>query len=99
LAVGEFPYDGVTRGSKIQQIKLNGEVVNLAGLTTLYSSIEQDIGNMVCLPEVIYFVKTMNHDKTLNYKVSEAVKLEIKTQNIEAKSNLKHVTQLIEMDG
>jgi len=99
LAVGEFPYDGVTRGSKIQHVKLTGEVVNLAGLTSLYNSIEQDIGNMVCLPEVIYFVKTMNHDKTMNYKVTEAVKLEIKTQNIETKSNLKHVTQLIEMDG
>jgi hypothetical protein len=99
LAVGEFPYDGVVRGSKIQYVKLTGEVVNIAGMTSIYSSIEQDIGNMVCLPEVIYFVKTMNNDRALNYKVTEAVKLEIKTQNIETKSNLKHVTQLIEMDG
>lgn len=98
LGMGEFPYDGVTRGSKIQYIKLT-DTVNLAGFTSLYNSIEQDLGNMVCLPESIYFVKTMNQDKVLNYKVTEAVKLEIKTQNIEAKTNLKHVAQIIEMDG
>lgn len=98
LAMGEFPYEGVTRGSKIQYVKLS-DMVNLAGFTTLYNSIEQDIGNMVCLPESIYFVKTMNQDKELNYKVTEAVRLEIKTQNIEAKTNLKHVSQIVEMDG
>jgi len=31
--------------------------------------------------------------------VTEAVKLEIKTQNIEAKTSLKAVSQIIEMDG
>ncbi len=98
LGMGEFPYDGVTRGSKIQYVKLT-DTVNLAGFTSLYNSIEQDIGNIICLPESIYFIKTMNQDKDLNYKVTEAVKLEIKTQNIEAKTNLKHVTQLVEMDG
>ena len=54
---------------------------------------------MVCLPDSIYFVKTMNQDKALNFKVTEAVKLTLKTQKIESKSDLKHVTQLIEMDG
>jgi hypothetical protein len=98
LAVGEFPYDGVTRGSKISYIKIN-EVTNLAGFTTLYNTSEQDIGNMVCLPQAIYFVKTLNQDKELNYRITEAVKLEIKTQKIKAQSNLKHVTQIIEMDG
>jgi hypothetical protein len=98
LGMGEFPYDGVNRGSKIQYIKLT-EQVNLAGFTTLYSSVEQDVGNMICLPNNIYFIKTMNQDKVLNYKVTEAVKLEIATQNIEARSSLKHVTQLLEMDG
>lgn len=98
LALGEFPYDGVSRGSKISMIEI-GEMVNLAGYTAIYSSVEQDIGNMVCLPNVIYFVKTMNQDKQLNYKVTEAVKLDLKTQNIEARSSLKNVAQLIEMDG
>jgi hypothetical protein len=98
LAVGEFPYDGVDRGSKISMIPLT-DVTNLAGLQSIYTSIEQDIGNMVCLPNWIYFVKTMNQDKQLNYRVTEAVKLELKTQNIEAKTSLKAVSQLLEMDG
>lgn len=97
LGMGEFPYDGVERGSKIQMLKLS-ETVNLAGFTTLYNTVEQDVGNMVCLPQSIYFVKTMNQDKTYNYKVTEAVRLDIKSMAIEARSSLKHVAQLIEMD-
>lgn len=98
LGVGEFPYEGVDRGSKISMVPVT-DSTNLAGLQTIYTSVEQDIGNMVCLPNWIYFVKTMNQDKQLNFKVTEAVKLELKTQNIEAKTSIKAVAQLIEMDG
>lgn len=98
LALGEFPYDGVTRGSKIQTLPITNSM-NLAGFTMIYNSVDQDIGNMVCLPNSIYFVKTMNQDKILNHKITEAVKLDLKTQNIEAKTNLKSVAQIIEMDG
>lgn len=98
LGIGEFPYEGVMRGSKISWIK-RADYMNLAGTTTLYNSVEQDIGNMVCLPNSIYFVKTMTHDRQLNFRVTEAVRLDIKTQNIEAKTELKHVQQIVEMDG
>lgn len=98
IGVGEFPFDGVVRGSKIQTIPLNSSM-NLASMTTIYSSIEQDIGNIICLPRSIYFVKTMNNDKVLNHKITEAVKLDVKTENVEAKSDLKSVAQIIEMDG
>ena len=98
LALGEFPYDGVSRGSKILISPLSG-VMNLSTMHTLYSSVEQDIGNMICLDSYIYFIKTMNQDRDINLKVTEAVKLDFKTQNIEAKSSMKAVTQLIEMDG
>lgn len=98
LAVGEFPYDGVNRGSSIQYMRFQ-DIVSSAGLTSLYSSIEQDTGSIICRPDSLYFIKTFNWDKELNYKVSDVVKLDIKTKKIEAKSNLKHVTQLIEMDG
>lgn len=98
VALGEFPYDGVTRGSKIQYIKLAGSM-NLSGFSTIYNSVEQDIGNMICLSDSIYFVKTINHDKELNYKVTEAVELDIKTQKLDVKTDLKHVGQLVEMDG
>lgn len=98
LAIGEFPYDGVTRGSKILHLKTKG-VINLAGYTTIYNSVEQDIGNMVCMNDSIYFIKTLNQDKTLNHKITDVVKLDLKTQKIEVKSDLNHVNQLLEMDG
>jgi hypothetical protein len=98
IGLGEFPYEGVSRGSKIQTIPMNASM-NLSSLTTIYTSIEQDIGNIVCLPHLMYFVKTMNQDKVLNYKITEAVKLDVKTQNLEAKTDLKAVAQIIEMDG
>lgn len=98
LAVGEFPYDGVSRNSKISFAK-TAQLNSSVGLTSLYTSVEQDIGNMICMPDSIYFVKTMNHDKTLNHKLTDVVKLEISSQKVEAKSNLKQVSQIIEMDG
>jgi hypothetical protein len=97
LGLGEFPFDGVSRGSKIQTLPLT-DSINLAGFSSVYSSIEQDIGNMICLPEAIYFVKTMNHDKVMNHKISEAVKLDLKSKNVEVKSQLKSVAQIVEMD-
>lgn len=98
LAVGEFPYEGVSRGSKILKFSDN-EGMRTSSYTTLYSSVEQDLGNLICLPDFIYFIKTMNHDKQTNHKTTEAVRLDLKTQNVEVKSDLKYVAQLVEMDG
>lgn len=98
LAYGEFPYDGVQRASKIQQVKMNGGV-NLASATTIYESKSQDIGNMICLKDSIYFVKALSSDNFLNYKVTEAVRLDLATQAIQAKTDLKTVAQILEMDN
>ena len=98
LAVGEFPFEGVIRGSKIQILPIK-EFTNLSSLTTIYNTIDQDTGNMICLPSHLYFVKTLTADNQLNIKTTEAVKLDIKSQLVETKSNLKSVSQIIEMDG
>jgi hypothetical protein len=98
LAVGEFPYDGVNRGSKIQTLAIK-EFTNLSTFTTIYNTIDQDVGNIVCLPDYLYFVKTLSQDSQLNVKITEAVKLDLKSQKLETKSNLKSVAQIIEMDG
>ena len=97
LAVGEFPYEGVTRGSKIQRINVNAET-NLSSFTTIYDSINQDIGNMICMKDSIFFIKTTNQNKTLTTKTTEAAKLILKTQKVELKSEMGNVGQLIEMD-
>jgi hypothetical protein len=54
---------------------------------------------MICLPDHLYFVKTLSTDQQLNLKISEAVKLDLKSKRVETKSNLKSVSQIIEMDG
>jgi hypothetical protein len=98
LAFGEFPYDDLNRSSKILQIKLSAST-NLAGFTTLYSSTDSDLGHMVCLEKHIYFIKTLTQLKKLNYKQTEAVKLDFKTTQIETISDLGSVNQIISMDG
>lgn len=98
LAIGEFPYAGVTRSSQILQVKMVGGI-NLTSYSTLYNSVDLDLGNMVCQPDSIYFVKTMNQDKRLTIKTTEAVKLDLKTQKLQTMTSLNNVTQIIEMDG
>lgn len=98
LGIGEFPYDDVSRNSKILQIKIDGST-NLAGFSTLYSSTDSDLGNMICLENSIYFIKTMTQLKKLNAKQTEAVKLDIKTTQLQTVTELGSVNQLISMDG
>jgi hypothetical protein len=98
LGIGEFPYDDISRPSKILQIKLNASS-QIGGYTTLYSSADADLGNMVCTPDSIYFVKTIRHLPKINFKQTEAVKLVLKNNVVESSSDLGSVSQLISMDG
>lgn len=98
VAIGEFPYDDIARTSKILQIQLSG-TTNLAGYTTIYSSTDSDLGNMLCTDNSIYFIKTMTHEKKINLKQTEAVKLDLKTTQVATVTDLGTVTQLISMDG
>jgi hypothetical protein len=98
MAIGEFPYDGASRNSKISTVKTN-DSINLSGLTTIYQSNDQDVGNMICLPKHLWFVKTVTSDEKLNLKVTEAAKLELRSQKLEVKTSLNHISQLVEMEG
>lgn len=98
VAVGEFPYEGVNRGSKILYYK-NKSTTNISGYSTIYTSVDQDLGNIVCAPKGVYFIKTMSQDKRLTSKITEAVLLDPNSGKVEAMTSLKHVTQLLEMDG
>ncbi len=98
VAIGEFPYEGVSRGSKILYLKTS-QGMNLAGYTSAYTSLDEDLGNIVCTQKGVFFIKTMSQDKKLSLKVTEVVLLQPDTGKIEARTSLKHVTQLLEMDG
>jgi hypothetical protein len=97
LALGEFPYEGVTRGSQILQIKLS-EQTNLSGYTSIYSSTDQDLGSMVCLEKSIYFIKTTNQDRKLTIKNTEAVKLDLESFKTEVKSQMGNISHILVMD-
>ena len=75
------------------------ELGTFSSFTTVYNSSEQDLGNMICHMKGIYFVKTITSDQNINYKTTEAALLNIKTRSTETLSSLKHVAQLVEMDG
>lgn len=98
LAIGEFPYDDIARSSKILRIKLSGST-NLAGFETLYSSSDSDLGNMVCRENEVYFVKTLVHNRKINFKQTEAVKLDLKTTQVTTVTDLSTVSQLVSMDN
>lgn len=98
MAIGEFPYSGVSRGSKIMTLPILA-TFNLGGFTTLYESKEQDIGNMVCADDGVFFIKTMNQSPELGMKTTDAVKVNLKTSAIIQKTNIGTASQLINMDG
>lgn len=98
LAIGEFPYDDISRSSQVLRIKISTGT-NLAGFETLYSSSDSDLGNMVCRENEIYFIKTLLHNRKLNFKQTEAVKLDLKTTQVTTVTDLSTVSQLISMDG
>jgi hypothetical protein len=97
LAIGEFPFEGVTRGSRVLHLKLGSS--NLAGHTTLYESSAQDLGNMVCLSDSIFFVKTMSQHRRTGVRTTEAVKLDIRTTRLKVLTSLSVVNQLLNIDG
>lgn len=97
FAVGEFPYEGIQKGSRILTYTRKGP--KPSGYTTLYSTNDSDLGNMVCLKNSIYFVKTTSFDSTLVAKKTEAAKINLTDSKLEIKSNLENVTQIILMDG
>ena len=98
LGVGEFPYEGVSRSSKIQIAKIT-DYPELTGFNTIHESNNEDIGNLICQKDSIYFIKAISSEPRINHKITEAAKIHIKDQRLEISSNLKHVSQLIQMDG
>lgn len=97
LAIGEFPFEGVSRSSKILQIKFDNSLI-LGGFTTIYSTTEQDVGNIICTNDSIYFVKTLKQDIKTGVKQTEVAKLNLNKSEIDIKTAFTNVTQLIEMD-
>jgi hypothetical protein len=98
VALGEFSYEDANRGSHIQVMAWKNNP-SLAGFSSIYRVSDNDIGNMICSEDKLWFVKTMSEDRKLNTKITEAVTIELASGKISQKSELERVTQIIEMDG
>jgi hypothetical protein len=98
LVTGEFGIDDVDRGSTISTLKYES-TPNLSGMKVLYQANDNDLGNMICDSDGVYFIKTMSSDKKLNINKTEAVLLDYKNGTVTIQSDLEQATQLINMDG
>lgn len=98
LAAGEFPYDGVTRKSQIITMKTSS-ASNLLSYETLYSSLDQDLGNMACSDRAVYFVKTLSQDKKVGLKKTEVAEIELKSGKVKIRTDLSYVSHVLNMDG
>ncbi|HXH29960.1 MAG TPA: hypothetical protein VNJ01_04040 [Bacteriovoracaceae bacterium] len=99
LAMGEFPHDGVSRGSKIMHVTLSKGSSNLAGFEALYSSNLGDLGNLICRETGIYFIKNLTNAKTAVSKKMEVSWIDLRTRKVEVRSAMDSVSQLVEMNG
>ena len=66
---------------------------------TIYRSTDNDIGNMLCQQDKIYFIKTLSENKRMNLKTTDVAEVILKTGAISMKSDLQKVTQIISVDG
>lgn len=98
LVIGEFPYEGVSRSSRILKLPI-AAAVGAGGWATVYDSSLGDLGNMVCKDESVYFIKTMGQNPVLGIKTTEAVELNLKNSALTQKTNLETVNHLLNMDG
>lgn len=97
FAVGEFPYQGVQRGSRILSYQKNNS--RPSGYSTLYNSSDADVGNLICASDSLYFIKTTSFDSQLITSKTEVAQISLASNKLELKSNLGNVTKLLQMDG
>lgn len=96
--VGEFPLEGVLGKSSIHKINIY-QNQNYAAKQMIYSSGLPDIGNFLCAKDSIYFTKTREYLKKINFRITDLAKLNLKTDAVKYLSKLNFVTQAVSMDG
>jgi hypothetical protein len=99
MVLGEFSYDDTNKGTTIL-VQAWRDAPTLGGFTSVYTASDNDLGQMVCASgNRIWFVKTMSEDRRLNSRQTEAALMELPSGKITVKSDLEHVSNIIDMDG
>lgn len=96
LVVGEFSTFDVNKGSSFTSIPLFGNN-NFTKKDIIYKTTSNDLGNILCKNDKIYFIKTIKYNAILNEKTTEVASLNLKSNELKILTNLKNVTQLISM--
>jgi hypothetical protein len=100
IVLGEFSYDDANRGTSIYyKASRAGAPSTLGGFNNVYRAAENDLGQMICAQDSVWFIKTMSEDKVFNLRQTEAAHMELPSGKITTKSQLYHVTNIIDMDG
>lgn len=99
MVLGEFSYDDANKGTIIM-VQAWRDAPTLGGFTTVYRVPENDLGQIICgSGNRLWFVKTMSEDRKLNSRQTEATLMELPSGRLTIKSELEHVSNLVEMDG
>jgi hypothetical protein len=99
LYVGQFSIGDTANGSSIFSIEMDPGVT-LKKMDLIYSSTQNDLGNMVCdiSDDEVYFVKAMTKESELNTKITELAELKPSTKAIKVLTTFGDLTQLTKMD-
>lgn len=97
-ALGEFPYYGVRLGSSIRVMAWKA-VPGTTGFAEVYASADNDVGQMVCTQDKIWFVKTTKEDFEVNNRITEAASITVPGSRLAIETSLERVSNLINMDG
>lgn len=96
LIIGEFGIYDSDKGSSLIQIP----IYNNPGYKKqkiIYRSEQTDLGNIVCDESSVYFIKTLEFNSSLNSKVTEVAKLNLKNEKLSIETDLLNVSQIIMM--
>ncbi|MDP7318989.1 MAG: hypothetical protein QF441_00195 [Bacteriovoracaceae bacterium] len=96
LIVGEFPHSGVESKSSIRVIPLFKNK-NYQNQSVIYTNGLNDIGNMVCKKNKVFFIRTNEYHPQINKGDTDIYSLDIESKKIKRQTNFKNVTQIIPM--
>lgn len=96
LIVGEFSLYDINKGSSLTSIPLYGNK-NYQQKNIFYRTTNNDLGNLLCKKNNIYFIKALSFNSDLNSTVTEVAKIDLKTKELKILSDLRNVTQILSM--
>lgn len=97
IILGEFGLSDSSFGSEIRYYSNLESILNNKS-RSLYRSMRNDIGNIVC-EDKIYFIQDQSREKKHFPTKTEVVSLDFKDSKVNTLTNISYATQIFSMDG